>query len=67
MTWFYIVEKAGVPNIWESTPETLPKLLRRKAGFSLAAADPSKTREDALILLRQLFPGRRLAKPLSNT
>jgi hypothetical protein len=66
MRCFYVVEKAGIPAIWQSAPEHLPKLLRRKAGFSVAAAHPSETRKGALILLRQLFPGHRVAKLQSS-
>lgn len=62
MRYFYVVEKAGVPAIWESAPEHLPKLLRRKVGFSVTAADPSGTRKGALLILQQLFPGHRVAK-----
>lgn len=63
MGCFYVVEKAGVPAIWQIAPEHLPRLLRRKVGFSVVVADPSETRKSALTLLRQLFPGHRLAKP----
>lgn len=66
MRWFYVVEKAGTPSIWESTPERLTSLLRRKAGFSVTTANPSETRKGALVTLRQLFPGHRVRKEGSN-
>ncbi len=66
MRRFYVVEKAGTPAIWESTPEHLNRLLRRKAGFAVAATDPSETRKAALIVLRKLFPGHRVAKRSST-
>jgi hypothetical protein len=59
---FYVVEKAGVPAVWESDPEHIAGLLRRDSGFTITAADPSGTRQGALVLLRELFPGHRPAK-----
>ena len=62
MRKFYVVQKAGVPAIWEAKPERLGTMLRRKAGYAVTTADPSETRHAALVLLRQLFPGHRIPK-----
>jgi len=59
---FYIVQKAGVPAIWQSDPQQLERLLKHKRGFTVASDKPSDTRADALSKLRQLFPGSRPAK-----
>jgi hypothetical protein len=66
MSKFYIVEKAGVPAVWQSDAEHIDGLLRRKAGFKIAAASPSGTRHDALVVLRQLFPGHRPVKGVAE-
>jgi hypothetical protein len=62
MRKFYVVQKAGVPAIWETHPERLSTLLRRKAGYAVTSADPTETRHGAFILLRELFPGHRIPK-----
>lgn len=62
MSSFYVVEKAGVPAVWQTDPEKLPVLLKRKSGFSVTNAGASGTRKGALVLLRQLFPGHRPIK-----
>jgi hypothetical protein len=62
MSKFYVVEKAGIPAVWQSDAEHIGSLLQRKTGFKIAAADPSGTRHDALVVLRQLFPGHRPVK-----
>jgi hypothetical protein len=62
MSKFYIVEKAGVPAIWQTEPEQLPTLLERKSGFSVTDAGASGTRKGALVALRRLFPGHRPIK-----
>jgi hypothetical protein len=62
MSRFYVVEKAGVPAVWQSEPEQLPNLLKRKSGFVVTDAGASGTRKGALVLLRQLFPGHRPIK-----
>jgi hypothetical protein len=62
MSKFYVVQKAGVPAVWQCDPERISSLLRRKSGFAIAAADPSETRRGALVLLRELFPGHRVSK-----
>jgi hypothetical protein len=66
MSKFYVVEKAGIPAVWQSDSEHIDGLLQRKAGFKIAAADPSGTRHDALVVLRQLFPGHRPVKTHSE-
>ncbi len=62
MSKFYVVEKAGVPAVWQTEPEQLPTLLKRKSGFSVNDAGASGTRKGALDLLRQLYPGHRPIK-----
>jgi hypothetical protein len=59
---FYIVQKAGVPAIWQSSPQRFEQLLKHKPGFMVAADTPSDSRADAISKLRQLFPGARPAK-----
>lgn len=59
---FYVVQKAGIPAIWQSHPQQIERLLKHKAGFTVASETPSDTRADALSKLRQLFPGSRPAK-----
>jgi hypothetical protein len=59
---FYVVQKAGIPAIWQSDPQQLERLLKHKAGFTVASDTPSDTRAHALGKLRQLFPGSRPAK-----
>lgn len=56
---FYVVQKNGVPAIWQSAPERMARLLRQKAGYSVTSDSPSNTRAEALIKLRELFPGSR--------
>jgi hypothetical protein len=59
---FYVVEKAGVPAVWQSDPQQIPRLLKHKTGFTVVSDLPSDTRADALTKLRQLFPGFRAIK-----
>jgi hypothetical protein len=59
---FYVVHKSGVPAIWQSDPHRVVDLLKRKAGFTITSETPSDTRADALIKLRELFPGSRPPK-----
>jgi len=59
---FYVVQKAGVPAVWQSDPRRILRLLKQKIGFTVMSDTPSDTRADALIKLRQLFPGARPIK-----
>jgi hypothetical protein len=59
---FYVVQKDGVPAVWQSDPRQILRLLKHKAGFTIASDPPSDTRADALVRLRQLFPGFRAIK-----
>lgn len=59
---FYLVQKDGVPAVWQSEPEQLERLLKHKAGYLVISETPSNTRAEALTKLRQLFPGARRAK-----
>ena len=59
---FYVVQKAGVPAVWQSDPQRILQLLKQKIGFTVLSDTPSDTRADALIKLRQLFPGARPIK-----
>jgi hypothetical protein len=59
---FYVVQKDGVPAVWQSAPERLERLLKHKAGYTVISETPSDTRAEALTKLRQLFPGLRPAR-----
>jgi len=59
---FYVVQKAGVPAVWQSDPRRILRLLKQKIGFAVISDTPSDTRADALNKLRQLFPGARPIK-----
>jgi hypothetical protein len=59
---FYVVEKAGIPAVWQSDPQQIGRLLKHKTGFTVISDTPSDTRADALIKLRQLFPAARQIK-----
>jgi hypothetical protein len=54
---YYVVQKSGTPAIWQSDPQQIERLLKRKTGFTVVSDTPSDTRADALGILRQLFPG----------
>jgi len=56
---FYIVEKDGIPAVWQSDPVGIARLLKHKTGFTVISETPSDTRSEALIKLRQAFPGSR--------
>lgn len=62
MSKFYVVQKSGVPAVWQSDPQRIVQLLKRKADFTVISDTPSDTRADALTKLRQLFPGCRPIK-----
>ncbi len=62
MSKFYVVQKDGVPAVWQSDPEHIERLLKHKAGFSVVSDAPSDTRAEALIKLRLVFPGSRPVK-----
>ncbi len=59
---FYVVEKNGVPAVWQTNPERIVRLLKQKAGFTVISDTPSDTRAEALLKLRQVFPGSRPLK-----
>ena len=59
---FYVVEKDGVPAVWQSDPEKMNRLLKVKAGYTVTSESPSNTRAEALLKLRKLFPGSRPTK-----
>ena len=60
---FYVVEKNGVPAVWQSNPDRIGRMLRHNPGFANhSEASPSDTRAEALVRLRQLFPGSRPLK-----
>jgi hypothetical protein len=60
---FYIVQKNGIPAIWQSDARRIARLLKHKAGFTVTSETPYDTRAEALIRLRELFPGSRPVKP----
>ncbi len=66
MSNFYIVQRNGVPAVWEAAPEEMPKLLKRKSknGYSIASDKPTTSRTEALRKLRELFPN---CRPLKAT
>ena len=68
MSNFYIVQRNGVPAVWEVDPEGIVRLLKRKSkvGYSVASELPECSRSEALIRLRELFPGFRSTKPVSD-
>ena len=41
---FYLVQKDGVPAVWQSEPERLERLLKHKAGYMVISDTPSDTR-----------------------
>lgn len=53
---FYVVQKNGIPAVWQSDPERIVRLLKHKAGFKVLSERPSDTRAEALIKLREAFP-----------
>ena len=59
---FYIAHKNGVPAVWQSTPDRIGRLLKQKTGFTLSSETPTDTRTQALIKLREVFPGSRPIK-----
>jgi hypothetical protein len=59
---FYVVQKDGVPAVWQSDPGRLIRLLKQKAGFTVISETPSETRAEALTKLREIFPGSRPIK-----
>ena len=59
---FYVVERNGVSAVWQSDPERIMRQLKRKSGYTVTSDTPSDTRREALVKLRQRFPGSR---PLS--
>jgi hypothetical protein len=63
---FYIVQRNGIPAVWQTSPKRMPQLLKRKSEFTLASDTPSETRHEALTKLRQLFPRHRPIKPSSQ-
>ena len=62
MTKFYVVQKNGVPAVWQSDPERIVRLLKHKTGFTVVSETPSNTRAEALVKLREVFPGSRPIK-----
>jgi hypothetical protein len=61
MSNFYIVQRNGIPAVWQADPKGIVRLLKRrsKAGYSIASELPERSRSEALIRLRELFPGFR--------
>lgn len=59
---FYIAQKDGVPAVWQSDPDRIGRLLKQKTGFRLSSEAPTDTRAEALVKLRQAFPGYRPIK-----
>ncbi len=59
---FYVVQRNGIPSVWQTSPKHILQLLKRKAEFTLASDTPSGTRHEALVKLRQLFPQHRPIK-----
>ena len=38
---FYIVQKNGVPAVWQSDPERIVALLKHKSGFTIISDAPT--------------------------
>lgn len=53
---FYVVQRNGIPAVWQTSPKRILQLLKRKVEFTLACETPSETRHEALVKLRELFP-----------
>lgn len=66
MSKFYLVERDGVPAIWQSDPQRLDGILKHKKGFTVTSGSPSNTRAEALTKLREAFPGFRALKPAGS-
>jgi hypothetical protein len=66
MSNFYIVQRNGVPAVWQVAPDEMPRLLKRKSktGYSIASDIPVTSRAEALSKLRELFPHCRQIKPV---
>ncbi len=64
MSTFYVVQKSGVPAVWQAAPDQMRRLLKRKSktGYSVASDMPSNSRAEALSKLRELFPDCRPVK-----
>ena len=45
---FYVVQKNGIPSIWQSDAKRIVRLLKHKAGFTVISAIPYETRTEAL-------------------
>ncbi|MGC2659897.1 MAG: hypothetical protein WA324_18215, partial [Bryobacteraceae bacterium] len=61
---FYIVQRNGIPAVWQVNPEGMVRLLKRKnkIGYSVVSDVPTTSRAEALTRLRELFPNCRPAK-----
>jgi hypothetical protein len=59
---FYLVQKDGIPAVWQADPKRIERLLRFKTGFTIASETPCDTRAEALSKLRAAFPGSRPIK-----
>ncbi len=59
LTKFYLVQKNGVPAIWQTAPDKMDRLLRHQSGYQVTSDAPCDTRAEALVRLRKLFPGSR--------
>ncbi len=68
MSNFYIVQRNGIPAVWQVDPEGIIRLLRRKSklGYTVAEEVATQSRGEALARLRELFPGVRPAKATSK-
>ena len=64
MSNFYIVQREGIPAIWQVDPQGIVRLLscKGKAGYSLVAEAPARSRAEALDPPCELFPNVRLRK-----
>jgi hypothetical protein len=56
---FYVLQKNGIPAIWQSDTERMARLLKHKAGFTVVSETACDTRAEALRKRRELFPGSR--------
>ena len=45
---FYVVQKNGIPSIWQSDAKRIVRLLKHKAGFTVISETPYETHTEAL-------------------
>jgi hypothetical protein len=61
MSNFYLVQRNGIPAVWQAAPEGIGRLLKckSKTGYAMALEPPMSSRSEALKKLHELFPNAR--------